>query len=50
MDAQAWVDQKKAGQWTVSLKLGRNEFAQVKTFQIDRLMKDFEPAPLDMMD
>ena len=50
VDAQAWVDHKLAGVWVVSLKLGRNEFAQVKTHQIDRLMKDFEPAPLDMGD
>ena len=49
-DATAWIEQKRGAEFTVSLKVGRNEFAQVKTYQIDRLLKDFEIAPLEMGD
>ena len=50
VDATAWIEQKRGAEFTVSLKVGRNEFAQVKTYQIDRLLKDFEIAPLEMGD
>ena len=50
VDVQAWIEQKKGGEYVLNLKLGRNEYAQIKTFQIDRLLKDFEQEPLDMGD
>jgi len=49
-DVEAWIELKKGTEHVVNLKVGRNEFAQVKTHQIDRLLKDFDIAPLDMGD
>jgi hypothetical protein len=44
--AHAWIVGKENGEYTLHFKIDDNEFAQIRTRQIDRLMRDFELEPL----
>jgi hypothetical protein len=48
--AEAWILSHVGADYTVDLKLGRNEFVPIKTNQIKRFMQDFELNPLGMGD
>lgn len=44
--AQIWIVGLEGNEYTLHFKIDDNEFAQVKTRQMDRLMRDFELVPL----
>ena len=50
VDAQVWILKKEKWMYTLNLKIGNNEFVQIKTSQMDRLMKDFQLDPINSED